>query len=73
MRDLLNHLFEYKDGELIRKVSAVLAVKVGDSAGYLGLTAEFEFEVDGKYYLRYRLIWIMHHGDIPEGSAGRSH
>ena len=66
MRDLLNHLFEYKDGELIRKVSAP-PVKAGDSAGSLGHDGRVKVEIDGKYYLRYRLIWIMHNGDIPEG------
>jgi len=66
MRDLLNHLFEYKDGELIRKVSTG-NVKAGDSAGSLKANGRVRAKIDGKFYSRSRLIWIMHHGDIPEG------
>lgn len=68
MQELLNDLFEYKDGELIRKVSSRGPnSRVGDSAGTLRPDGRVHVHVEGKNYLRSRLIWILHHGAIPEG------
>jgi len=68
MKEKLNNLFEYRDGELIRKVSGRgRSSKVGDSAGTRRPDGRVQVKVDGKDYLRYRLIWIMLNGEIPEG------
>lgn len=68
MKEKLNDLFEYKDGELIRKVSSRGArSRVGDSVGCLKPNGRVYVTVEGKQYYRYRLIWIMFHGDIPAG------
>ena len=66
MKEKLHKLFEYRDGELIRKVRAGSRGQIGDSAGCLS-GGRVRVRVEGKYYLRYRLIWIFHHGDIPDG------
>lgn len=68
MKEKLNDLFDYKNGELIRKVSGRGAnSRVGDSAGCLKPNGRVYVTVEGKQYYRYRLIWIMFHGDIPAG------
>jgi len=67
MKDRLHELFEYKNGALIRKVRTCNSVKVGDSAGYLRPDGRIYIMVDGKQYLRYRLVWMMHYGNIPKG------
>jgi len=67
LKDRLNEMFDYKNGALIRKVRTCNSVQIGDDAGYLRPDGRVIVMVDGKQYLRYRLIWIWHHGDIPSG------
>ena len=69
MKELLNDLFEYRNGELIRKVSGRGGTKsrVGDSVGCLHPNGRVQVMIEGKSYKRSRLIWIWHHGDIPAG------
>jgi len=66
MKELLHELFEYKDGELIRKVSVGPRGQIGDSAGTPS-KGRVQIIVEGKCYYRYRLIWVWHYGDIPAG------
>ncbi len=67
MQELLNELFEYRDGELIRKVSTRGSKsRVGDVAGYLSPSGRVYVGVGGRYYARSRLVWIWHYGNIPD-------
>jgi hypothetical protein len=63
-KDLLKELFEYKDGNLIRKVSRSNRVKVGDVAGCLNDNGYIVISVNGTRYFAHRMIWIYHNGEI---------
>ena len=67
MKDRLHEMLDYKNGKLIWMVRASTRIKVGDSAGYLNPDEMVHVRVDGAAYYRNRLVWIFHHGDIPEG------
>jgi hypothetical protein len=55
---LLHDLFEYVDGDLIRK-SNNKSMKGATASGY------FRANIKGKNYLVHRLIFLMHHGYLP--------
>ncbi len=67
MKGLLHELFEYKYGNLIRKVKTCNRVKVGDVVGSLKIDGYTYVSVNSKQHLCHRLIWVYHNGDIPEG------
>ena len=57
-------LFEYRDGELIRKVKAKNGVKAGTSAGSLNKSdGYYRVNIDGKSFRVSRIVYAMHHGD----------
>jgi hypothetical protein len=63
----VRELFDYReDGELIRKVNVARCARIGDVAGYLNNIGYKVTKVDGKSYLNHRLIWLWHHGYLPE-------
>jgi len=60
-----NHLFEYRDGKLFWKNSkrpSFNGKEVGcnDGQGYIKVT------VDKKQYSAHRIIYLMHHGELPD-------
>lgn len=61
----VKELFDYRDGELIRKVD-VRRSKVGDIAGSIDSHGYLHTGIDGKTYLNHRLVWLWHHGFMPE-------
>ena len=71
-KELYNYLFEYKNGELYRKITTAPNAKVGNKAGSL-----WSDRKNNKYYYRlyvnkgvkylHRIIWIMFNGDIESG------
>jgi len=65
-KDLLQELFDYKKGQLIRRVSRGNA-KVGDIAGSLNTNGYVAIQVNGSIYKAHRLIWMWHNGEVPEG------
>ena len=65
-QDLLQELFDYKDGLLVRKTQVSNNAKVGDIAGTLGHRGYVGIRINGKIYAAHRLIYIMHNGDIPK-------
>lgn len=67
-QERLRELFDYReDGNLVWRVGRG-GVKVGAIAGYEN-NRYWIVRVDGTKYLLHRLIWIWHHGDIPEGKV----
>ena len=66
-KDLLRELFDYKDGQLIRRVSTI-RTKVGDEIGCIcNRTGYIVVGVNDKTYLAHRIIWIWHNGHIQNG------
>lgn len=65
-QDLLNELFEYRDGVLYWKIAKAKKIKVGDVAGNLHKTGYLTTMVNSKRYLNHRLIFLMHHGYLPQ-------
>lgn len=59
-------LFEYKNGCLYRLIS-VGSTKKGDKAGSLSSDGYLHVMIEGYYYQIHRLIYLYHHGYIPEG------
>jgi len=66
-QDLLHELFEYRDGVLYWKVAKANKIKVGDAAGSLNKTSGYFFTmINRKKYSNHRLIFLMHHGYLPQ-------
>lgn len=64
-QDRVRELFDYRDGVLIWKVrlSNMVAGRVAGGVDGNGYTL---IGVDGKRYRSHRLIWLYHHGYMPE-------
>ncbi|MCG7388318.1 HNH endonuclease [Pantoea sp. ACRSB] len=60
-------IFEYKDGELYWKDSPNNKVKKGSLAGSVDVKGYLRVRVNGKWLMQHRVVWVMHHGDIPHG------
>lgn len=58
-QELMHQLFEYKDGILYSK-------KTGQSVGNKHHTGYRYFYIAGKQYNAHRMIFLMHHGYLPE-------
>lgn len=65
-QELLQRLFEYKEGNLIRKVKTGTTTQVGDIAGTILNTGYRSICVKGKQQLAHRLIFLYHHGYLPK-------
>jgi hypothetical protein len=69
MNQRLHDLFEYADGKLFWRVNRG-CVHAGDEAGTLQKTGAAKnriyITVDGKKYLLHRVIWFLHHNEVPE-------
>jgi len=64
----IRELFDYRDdGFLIWRISRGKA-KSGDIAGSINYHGYIDIGVDGKKYRAHRLIFLWHHGYIPEGN-----
>ena len=63
----VRELFGYRDdGYLIWKVRTSNRVKIGNIAGCNDHCSYCLIGVDGKIYRSHRLIWLWHHGYMPE-------
>jgi hypothetical protein len=65
-QDLLHELFEYRDGDLIRKVSTSTRAPVGSVAGYASRDGYRRITINRKKYKAHRLVFLMHHGYLPQ-------
>lgn len=64
-QERLRQLFIYKDGQLIRKKSTK-GVYAGTPLGCKSKTGYVHCSIDHKMYLLHRLIFLYHHGYMPE-------
>jgi hypothetical protein len=65
-KQLCDSRYEYKDGVLYWKTSPSPRIKIGSSVGSLGIDGYFSTVVNYKRYFNHRLIFLMHHGYLPE-------
>lgn len=63
---ILNILFEYRDGNLIRKTTVNYRAKKGDIAGGINGDNYHRTSICGKRYLTHRLIFLMCKGYMPQ-------
>jgi hypothetical protein len=61
----LHGLFDYVDGELFYRVSRG-HIKKGAMAGTVRKDGRKQTIINGKHYLNHRLVFLMHHGYLPE-------
>ena len=65
-KQLCDSRYEYKDGVLYWKISPLPKFKVGSPVGSLGKNGYLSTTVNYKRYFNHRLIFLMHHGYLPE-------
>lgn len=65
-KEILNFLFDYKDGQLIWKFTLGSKSPKGNVAGSLRHDGYIKVGISGKIYLIHRLIFMYHHGYFPE-------
>lgn len=63
----IRKLFDYEEGYLRWRVSLTGSVDIGSVAGHLDKRDYITIGVDGVNHYAARLIWIYHHGVIPNG------
>jgi hypothetical protein len=64
-QEYLHELFNYQDGDLIRKKFTSNRVKIGDKAGSLNVYGYKQTHINGKIYLNHRLIFMYVYGYMP--------
>ena len=63
---LLQELFDYSNGTLIRKISRSRLGKIGDVAGCLDKSSGYyRIGIKGKWYLLHRMIFLHQNGFMP--------
>lgn len=60
-------LFGYVNGDLVWNVSVNSRAQTGDVAGSMdGRNGYIKVQINGKQYLAHRIVWLWHHGYLPE-------
>ena len=59
-------MFNYDEGKLLWKVARSNFIQIGDEAGTKHPQGYRQIHIDGKRYLRHRLVYMMFNGFIPE-------
>jgi len=65
-KDQIHQLFIYEDGALRWRDSVSPRACAGDIAGTLANTGYVVIGVDSKRYLAHRLVFLLHHGYMPQ-------
>lgn len=65
-QERIRELFDYRDGNLYWKRSKAHCVEVGDRAGTSHPNGYRKIQINGKQYFAHRLIFLYHHGYLPE-------
>jgi hypothetical protein len=66
-QNLLKELFYYVDGKLFNRIKRSSRALAGDEAGCLHKTGYRKIEINRKFYLSHRLIYMYHNGEIADG------
>ena len=64
-QDRVRELFEYHDGQLIRKITAGSFGVKGTIAGTMRPDGKITVGIDGRMVLIHRVIFLWHHGHMP--------
>ena len=64
-QDKLHQMFEYKDGNLYRKIS-LGRTKAGDKVGFVDSKGYLSVNINKKCFYLHRIIWMMQYGEMPE-------
>jgi len=64
-KDLLNELFEYKDGNIFWKVARKNGIDITKPAGSIKKDNYIHVVIFGKSYLMHRIIFLMFNGYMP--------
>lgn len=64
-QEQVRELFDYVDGQLLWK-KAHASRKIGEPAGYWRADGYLHVRIAGVLHYGHRLIWLWHHGDVPE-------
>lgn len=66
-QEYLKQLFDYQDGQLIRKIGRSRLGKIGEKAGGLDkVSGYYRLGIKGKGYLLHRMIFLHQNGFLPE-------
>jgi hypothetical protein len=65
-QEQVNHLFEYKDGELFWKNCNSPSVKNGAKAGHYNSYGYWRIETKYGSLAAHRVVFLMHHGYMPK-------
>lgn len=65
-QDRLRELFTYSDGKLLNKTIRRSQIKIGSPAGSKTEYGYIKIKIDGRMYRAHRLIFLFHHGYLPE-------
>jgi len=64
-KELLHELFEYRDGNLFRKINR-RSYKAGEKVGFLSRNGYLRIRINKKNYYLHRIIFMMFYGYFPE-------
>jgi hypothetical protein len=65
-QEYLHQLFDYRDGELYRKIKKSANAMPNQKAGSLQKTGYYAICINYKRQYSHRIIFMMHHGYMPE-------
>jgi hypothetical protein len=65
-QEMLHKLFRYENGILYWKTKHSKKVLIGNMAGGLKPNGYVQVRINNKKYLAHRLIFLMHHGYVPD-------
>jgi hypothetical protein len=65
-QELVNELFEYKDGQLFWKKTTSKRSIAGNLAGYLTKRGYWRVSINYKHYYTHRIVFLMFHGHLPK-------
>lgn len=66
LQEILKEWVEYKDGQLFWRKSPKYDIKIGEQLGSVRRDGYVEVGFKGNRYLLHRLIFLYHHGYLPE-------
>ena len=65
-QELLQSLFNYKDGKLFWKINRTNRVHIGDEAGFIHPNGYKHIRINNKNHRTHRLIFLYHYGYLPQ-------